>query len=1287
MSKPDLATLSKRQLNYALNKYTRGELFQATTKVYNDRIKNGQQSFKKPEWSHFTKIDGINKLRFAQDLDLEQKRSIKRKMKYEQKKYNIDIEKLNKKAKEAKQKFDDEKRVIDLINYLEDTPKVNVARTSKSIKGYSVSYKVSIDDNNMTDFLKYQHHIIKDPIKDIINKQLKKLTNIKVILTTVVNVHKYLADEDEFTFDKTYFSSKPMIILSPEDFNKNYGIASSHMNHLLDIFIENGSAWSVDAIQETYVNIVKYVPMRGNGYFKVPKKLSAKKGIINPINSDNRCFLYALTTAKYNIRWKDKSACKLCELHFDEFKMDGIKFPVTIEGIKRFEKLNNIGIKLFSCDIENEKFDIYPVHNQTKYEEFYRLLLLNNGDETHYCCISNLSRLVSTNHHEKTYCCDNCLCLFSSKQSFNKHQELNCINYDETKIQMPKEKSFVQFKHPHYSVRKPIYITADFESLLENYDEPDNKKSINKKSYTNKYQKHTAVSYGIRIISDVPEIKNATFTYHGLNCVEQFVEKIFKIKNEVLNFYNDPKKIIMSSEDVKNFNEADECYICHNKLNDDEHGKFYGKVRDHCHFSGKYLGAAHSDCIVNRRFSHKFLPIVIHNLKGYDGHLIIKELSRYMNVNNIGTVDCIPNNKEKYMTISTNPRDVKNDMRIKFIDSLQFMNASIEALTNSLQSDINNFHHMKTIIPNISIDDLKLLLRKGVDPYDYFDTFDKYNQPIVLSKDIFYSKMKKENISEKDYEFAQMIVKKFNLKTWKDYIDLYLRQDVLLLADIFENFRKTSLSMYGLDPLYYLTSPGLAWDAMLKKTNVKLELLTDYNMYMMYENGLRGGISLISHRYAEANNPYMKNYNKDAEIYYIIYDDANNLYAVAMIKFLPTGGFKWEDVTYDWLSNIDGLRGCTLEVDLKYPEHLHDTHKNYPLAPEKMVINTNNLSPVQIKLMEELGIKKDNTAKLILTLNDKHNYVVNDKVLSLYVSLGLQVTKIHRIISYNQSEWLKEYIDMNTNARKLAKSTFEKDFFKLMNNSVFGKTMENIRNRCNSKIVNDENKLLNYTKKCNFKNITMFDKYTYMVEMSKKNLVMDKPIYVGFNILDLSKHHMYNFHYNYIMKKYPDCKLLFTDTDSLCYHIKTDDIYQDMYNDKHLFDLSETKNVKFNNTENAKIIGKFKDETLGKPISKFVGLRSKMYCCLLDDGSSKQTGKGINKSVLKNEITFKNYYNCLFGDNKDRQQHITQRSIRSYNHEIYTIEQSKISLSAFDNKKYMLNMVESLPFGHYSLSK
>ena len=734
---------------------------------------------------------------------------------------------------------------------------------------------------------------------------------------------------------------------------------------------------------------------------------------------------------------------------------------------------------------------------------------------------------------------------------------------------------------------------------------------------------------------------------------------------------NIPKKnIIFGKKEEERYNEETRCWICKGEFNDKDENK--EKVKDHCHYTGRYRGAMHNKCNINYR-KPNFTPVVFHNLSGYDSHLFIKNLGF-----SEGNIDCIPNNEEKYISFSKKipvksyTKKVKNEEgepaekeitiyhTLRFIDSFKFMATSLDKLVNNLPKD--DFINLGLYY---SSDKFNLLARKGVYPYEYMDSLEKLKETTLPPKEAFYSRLNDKGISDEDYVHALKVWKKFKMEYFKDYHELYNKIDVLLLADVFENFRNICLENYELDPAHYYTAPGLAWDAALKVTGVNLELLSDIDMLLMAEKGIRGGVSMVSNRYGKANNKYMGGkFNSNEPSKYIQYLDANNLYGWAMSKPLPTHGFKWMK-----MSELETweLHSCILEVDLEYPKELHDLHNDYPLAPEQIKVNK--------------------VEKLIPNLWNKKKYVIHYENLKQYLNLGLKLTHIHRGIKFEESKWLKKYIALNTELRTKAKNEFEKDFFKLMNNSVFGKTMENIRNRSVIKLVTDKIKAEKLAAKPNFKHCNIFNEDLIAIHMKKTSLTMNKPVYLGMCILDLSKTLMYEFHFNYIKKKYGDkAKLLFTDTDSLMYEIQTEDFYKDISEDvKDKFDTSDypPNHPSGIPTGCNKVLGMSKDEAGGKIIDDFVGLRAKLYSFKMFEGEESKKCKGVKKLVVKNSVTHEDYKNCLFtGKEQLRKMNV----IRSHKHDIYTEEINKIALNPNDDKRHIKEgQTDTLALGHYKI--
>ena len=1180
------------------------------------------------------------------------------------KSYNLDADRLKKLTKQLEKK---EKKAKDELNKI-FTP----IREASAFRNYTNQY-VMINTNLGLGPEKFLEHA-KPPIINIFNSN----RNIKTILYLHV-----LMSQGETIKEFAFHSKGLKLILEGTDENEIYDEMVEEILEEIDMARDaEGSGWRFEKVEKLVLHTTRWEPVNAGSYIELPQELKNRKAIINMKNQDDKCFMWSVLRA---LNPKDKNAERIdndLKNKVDTLNMEGIQYPVSLRGIDRFEHLNpGISITVLGY---NEEEKVYPlkVSKYTGCEHDIVLLLIKDGEKSHYCLVKNISALLSSqinNHKGTRYFCLNCFNSFKSPDSLDKHKEY-CYNNECVKISMPPPNTFLRFKNFRYSEKAPFAIYADFESLIKpmyNCDPDPNR------SYTKKYQKHEPISFCYYI-----ECFNNTL------CKELFNDdtKRKQLKSYIKTKPEDPdvidvfikwleddvkflanikeKKMVFTREDEKQFNTASDCWICGEELGND-------RVRDHCHYTGCYRGAAHNSCNLKYR-KPESVPVFFHNLTGYDSHLFIKKLG---SSNKKETIECIPNNEEKYITFTktiitgqyTNKKgEEKNKtFKIVFKDSLKFMSSSLGALVNNLPK--NGF---KNISKYYTPEQVELIKQKGFYPYEFMDTEEKFNDTKLPPREVFYSKLSGKGISEKNYKHACNVWNTFKMKTFKDYHKLYNETDVLLLADVFENFRNLCLKIYGLDPVYYYTAPGLAWDACLKMTNINLELLSDPNMLLMFEKGIRGGISIISNRYGEANNKYMGNrFNKNELSKYLMYLDANNLYGSAMSEKLPIHSFKWlssgemEKLFNNRVVQIWEKTPCILEVDLEYPENLHDLHNDYPFCPERVEC-------------------KNGVEKLIPNLRNKTKYVIHYKNLIQCLKAGLKLKKIHRGIKFIESEWMKPYIEMNTNLRTKAKNNFEKDFFKLMNNSVFGKTMENIRNRVNVKLVNTEERLKKLSAKPNYKSCKIFNENLISVHMKKTSLTMNKPVYLGMCILDLSKTIMYDFHYNYIKPKYgAKAKLLFTDTDSFMYEIETEDFYKDISKDvKDRFDTSdypENHPSGIPTGINKKVLGMFKDEAAGKRIKEFVGLRAKLYSFIMEDGKENKRCKGVKKQVVESSITHEDYKTCLrTGKEQLRKQNI----LRSYEHEVFTEEVNKIALSSIDDKRYILSDgIHTLAWGHHKI--
>lgn len=1050
------------------------------------------------------------------------------------------------------------------------------------------------------------------------------------------------------------FNTKYEIVYNNTDFNDIYFKLRDTCKNKLSEFEHCESGWSLVSISHLEVNINKYTPMRGGSYLELPKIIRNNKSCLNIRNNDEYCFLWSIAAALYPSKI---NVCRTSSYpHFTSiFNTEGMTFPPSPKDIKLFE-INNpmLSVNVYGIDDKCKITGPLYVTNSRK-NKHVNLLYFERNNKSHYCLIKDLIRLIKrqvSQHKGELFLCETCLQFFASRKKYESHYCTKILTV------LPNKNSVLQFKNYERQQKIHFVIYADFESLLLNF------KDDNASKHTTKNKLHQPSCFAYYVCCSYDSNLNKFVTYRGLDCVEVFIKSLIKeakLINEIVNTKKSMKT--MTEQQSDDYRNAIKCFICNNLLFDD-------KVCDHDHITGEYRGAAHSYCNLIFQVC-SFIPVIFHNLSGYDSHIFIKELSKYE-----GEIKIIPKTKEKYLSISKiiTMRNKMKSVKIKFIDSFQFLSSSLDTLSKNLAE--NDFVNLLLHFPDKT--QFNLIRRKGIYPYEYVNSWQKYKETQLPTKDKFYNSLHMRHISEDEYKHACDVWKYFNISSLGAYTDLYLKCDVLILCDIFENFRKICLQHYRLDPVYYVSSPGLSWDAMLLYTGVKLQLIDDLEMYQMFEKGIRGGLAQCSLRYAKANNMYLPSFDDTKPSTYLIYLDCNNLYGYAMTKKLPISDFKFlskEEIDKFNVFNVsdDNEYGYILEVDMMYPEKLHELHRDLPFAPEKF-------TPIGSK-----------TQKLIANLYDKYSYVIHYTHLKVCLNNGLVLKNIHRIIQFKQDNFLKKYIDLNTKLRQASSSPFQKDFFKLLNNSIFGKTIENKRKQVDVKLVTTWNHSLNKTNKKtgaekliskpNLKSVSVFSENFVAIQLSPEKLILDRPIYIGFTVLEYSKQHVYDFHYSFIKEQYGEkAKLCYTDTDSLLYFIQTENFYRDMFNNMSKYD---TSNYNTNNPFclpkiNEKVPGLFKDELGGDIITEFTGLRAKLYC-IKSLNTQINKAKGVSRAITK-RLKTSNYKDALF---KNVTLKGKMNMIKSIKHILFSQEVDKVILNRIDDKRQVLsNQIETLPWGH-----
>ena len=563
-------------------------------------------------------------------------------------------------------------------------------------------------------------------------------TKVKLILTCNMEKPSILG---EIIIEPSGFHSNIEVNLDGTDEDELYITMTERIiENMAAMQQVEGSGWRFHSIIRLELHTVSYNPLRGETWVALPKELANKGAIINPKNKDNKCFLWsvlrALNPKEKNSERIDK---KLKEKEYT-LNMEEIEYPVSLKNIDKFERQNpSISITVFGYESKR----VYPLRNSnnTNREHDVILILIEEEGVNHYCLVKNVSRLLSSqvsNHKEKHHFCLRCLNSFWTHKSLNKHLEY-CGNHEAVKINMPEKGTMLKFKNYYKGEKVPFIIYADFESCIKSIHTCD----LNpENSYTKQYQKHEPISfyYYIKCFDSKVYLPIKERSYTGKNAERVFLKYL---EEDIKMIANIPKKkIIFGEKEKERYNEETRCWICKGEFDDKDKNK--EKVKDHCHYTGRYRGAAHNECNLNYR-KPNFTPVVFHNLSGYDSHLFIKNLGF-----SEGNIDCIPSNEEKYISFSKKievksyTKKVKNEEgepaekeikvyhTIRFIDSFKFMATSLEKLVNNLPKDdcINLGLYY-------SGDKFNLLARKGVYPYEYMDSLEKLKETALPRKKRF----------------------------------------------------------------------------------------------------------------------------------------------------------------------------------------------------------------------------------------------------------------------------------------------------------------------------------------------------------------------------------------------------------------------------------------------------------------------------------------------------------------------------------------------------------------------
>ena len=584
-----------------------------------------------------------------------------------------------------------------------------------ALKGTVKTFRIKGGSTNYKTFLQK----IVSPTTVLLNEQPRP---IKVMLRLQCQFRRMANGEELFT--DYHFNTKSVVVDESTNLLDFLSVSVERLIEIIESLQGKGSGWVFDKVLHFDILVNVYKPLAGSSYMALPKFLADKKALINPKNiNDNECFKWCVTEAVYPQKVKRERISKISKENAKLFNWEGINFPVKKTQINLFEKNNpEYAVNVLGYSGSDGIHPIRISKHYTSDKAAINLMLFSNEDKHHYVLVNNLSRLVGmqTNKHKgKTHICLNCFNTFSIKKSFEQHTEF-CLNNEAVKICLPEKGTTIEFNNFGKSLKVPFVATADFESFTEKID-PTKTKYDDQKSYTKKYQKHKPSGFCL-YISYRGGFYKKPFVYTGEDAESVFCERLEIETREIYDKYlKNTVPLKMTRDELNKYEKTSVCHICEKAIGDD--GEDF-KVKDHDHLTGKFVGAAHQSCNLNFK-EPTFIPVVFHNLSGYDAHLFIKQLGV-----SEGEINCIANNEEKYISFTKkiqvdtfedeNGKEKKIFLNNRFIDSFKFMSCGLDTLVKNLTNngtDDSLIPHTK----NRFQEKTHLTLRKGVYPYDYMD--------------------------------------------------------------------------------------------------------------------------------------------------------------------------------------------------------------------------------------------------------------------------------------------------------------------------------------------------------------------------------------------------------------------------------------------------------------------------------------------------------------------------------------------------------------------------------------
>lgn len=1160
----------------------------------------------------------------------------------------------------------------------------------------------------------------------------------------IVLVTQYMLEEK---IETVYYHSDNVKIFANSNFSESVLDRYEELEHDLESKSWEASGWSLLKVLGVNFHYASYRPLKFGcrEFAPVPDFLKNKNCVISMKGMKSRCFLYCILADKYGPADPINRHYfpSFYDKYMSEFNIEQLTFPISLDQVLTFcENNKEYCFNIFAYDDQTKKINLeFQTKKRNKKAKRVHLLILEAVDGIlHFGLIKSLSRLLSTQHsahNGKLSFCEDCLCAFKNQSLLDNHKRV-CENVE---LSFPDKKDGVlEFKHHSHTIPVAAIFYMDLETMLIPRNDRSDNNNIEYKS------KHEICGYAY-LIKTRGFAENDEYFKDMRICFNPNPNNVLglkflsRLRRDVIDFYDrhlDPKndkEIIMNEGDIERFNATTKCEFCDAKFThysedlpvgsqeENETIILKNKHHWHCGMTNKpgeqpsnYLNALCSACNLAAE-QPRFVVATSHNLS-FDIAIVMKHLADVMHLFNDNVTICARSNS-RYISLKWMINlDGKKHIECRLIDSLKFNPCSLKKLAETLELD--DMVDLKEYFPE-KYEDLAF---KQTMCYNFFSCPDKFKETEFPSIEEFKDDLRGGEIcSQSDYLHALSIFNHFKkekekegtveLFTMQDYYEIYLKVDVLLLTAIMEKNRSIIFESFYIDPIHYVTLPSMSFDIMLRYTKVKLEYIHNADIYSYIRRSIRGGITGVNMREIVPNHDGMGElWDKSKPLVDLTYFDVNSSYASALSGMLPVGGFKYIEITteedekkiYKECESLSSSSSYSyfMEIDVEFDEYLHPYLSDFP------------------PLAQHSKVPDSKHEKLVNTLFNKEKYVTTVEMFQFLIFLKVKITKIHSVVRFNQSEFIKPYIKVNIDKRndaKRRKNKVESNQYKLLNNAIFGRSIMrqdyrdirlthqfnysgNDRNN-EGQIIQNENLIRKNLKSKNkqyrstkYKNCAQWyyahpsyrdsvpiSDTAVLIELAQINRKITVPIAVGSIVLERSKIYLLNFIYKFLkpsIDKYNifnRCKCTavpcYHDTDSFFVCTTGVRFYELMKGfEDEFFDTTTIPDEILQRFGLKKVnggrLGVYSDECEGKSIKIGIFLAPKQYIYELIIDEKNENYKVVAKSAGTNQYNINKYM-----------LHDYKRSLEKYKQNNFTLDDNDFNEEGriLINKKCEVNTI------------